>query len=171
MKLRDEIEPNVLFAEKIYPKVLASLLNYTSYVEANGDEDNAEYQRVIDYLSGLTGKDIVNRNYSIWEYWEADGEHRESFKIALPDPIKVTNITLEELTEIITRIVQLTIPDYLDTPFVQQNGFMWEIIQYYQSFLELNFKKYKASLFNRQKNAKGEWYEPGVDDIVNRLWT
>ncbi|OJJ21155.1 hypothetical protein BKI52_11340 [marine bacterium AO1-C] len=170
VRLRDEIEPQVKLAEKIYSKVLAKLLDYTTFVDTQGDENNEEYEKVVTYLSELTGKDIANRDYAIWEYWEADGEQRESFKIALPDPVAVENITLNEVTEIVTRIVQLTIPAYLNTPFVQQNGFVWEISNYYHQFLKLNFKKYTPSLFNRQKNKQGEWYEPGIEDIASALW-
>ncbi len=48
----------------------------------------------------------------IWEYWEGDGEYKESFKIALPDPIIVNNITQEELIEVITRINLIQLPEY-----------------------------------------------------------
>lgn len=168
--LRTEIEPQIQLAEKIYPQVVDTLLNYTDFVDKNGDEDEAAYQKVIRHLTELTGKDIANRNYAIWEYWEADGVERESFKIALPDPVVVANISYDELREIVHRIVELSIPAYLNTHFVQQNGFVWEICDYYHHFLKLNFKKYKPQFFNRQKNAQGKWYEPGVEEIAGHLW-
>lgn len=169
--LRTEIEPDILWAEQVYPKVVDALLNYTDLVDRNGDEDGSAYQKVIDYLTELTGKDIANRDYAIWEYWEAGGVHHESFKIALPDPKVVTDISYDELWEIVHRIVELSIPAYLNTNFIQQNDFVWEICDYYRHFLALNFKKYKPQFFNRQKNAQGEWYEPGVEEIVGLLST
>ncbi len=169
MELRVEIEPEIKKAEKIFPSVLKILKDYTKYVDENGDEENVEYNRVVVFLSELTGKDITKYNYAIWEYWEADGEYRESFKIALPNPKIVSRITKEELTEIVKRIVLIQIPKYLKTDFIKNHGFEWEICDYYRRFLKLNFKTYKYEIFNRQKDINGNWYEPSIEDIVEKL--
>lgn len=170
MKLRAEIEPKIDKAEIIFPRVLKSLTDYTKYVDENGDEENIEYEKTVTYLSELTNKNIAEYDYAIWEYWEADGEHRESFKIALSEPKVVCEITIEELTEIVKRIILIEIPEYLKTDFIKNNGFEWEICDYYHQFLKLNFKKYKYGIFNRQKDDNGKWYEPTVEDIVKKLW-
>ena len=170
MKLRAEIEPEIDKAEIIFPSVLKSLIDYTEFVDKNGDEENIEYEKVVANLSKLTDKNIAEYDYAIWEYWEADGEHRESFKIALPEPKVVSGITKEELTEIIKRIILIEIPEYLKSDFIKNNGFDWEICDYYHQFLKLNFKRYKHGIFNRQKNDNEEWYEPNVEEIVNKLW-
>ncbi len=170
LMLRKEIEPLVDKAEKIYPDILKSLLDYTEFVDEKGDEDNIEYQKVVDYLTELTGKNIAESDYAIWEYWEVNGAHRESFKIALPNPIIVDEITKEELTEIVTRIISFKLPEYLKTEFIVKNEFEWEILDYYHQFLKLNFKKYKYKIFNRQKDINGEWYEPSTEEIVAKIW-
>lgn len=170
MKLRTEIEPDIDKAENLFPKILKCLTSYTKYVDENGDEENIEYNKVVHYLSELTGKNIAEYDYAIWEYWEADGECKEAFKIALSTPKVVSEITIEELTEIVKRIILIEIPKYLNTDFIKSNGFEWEICNYYHQFLKLNFKKYKYGIFNRQKNSHGEWYEPTIEDIVNQLW-
>ncbi|MBO0589898.1 hypothetical protein I2486_00615 [Cellulophaga sp. E16_2] len=170
MKLRTEIEPDIHKAETIFPSVLKSITDYTVFVAKNGDEGNIEYQKVVTYLSELTGKNIEEHDYMIWEYWEGDGEHRESFKIALSEPNVVSDTTLSELTEIIKRIVLIEIPEYLKLDFITRNGFEWELCAYYHQFLKLNFKKYSYGIFNRQKNKDGEWYEPTIEEIVAALW-
>ncbi|MEN7547204.1 hypothetical protein AAG747_04750 [Rapidithrix thailandica] len=169
IELRKEIEPQIDKAEEIYPRILKCLLDYTKYVDENGDEENKEYQRVVAYLTQLTGKNIEESDYAIWEYWEADGEHRESFKIALPHPMIVDNLTKEELTEIVFRITSMKLPEYLKTDFIEKNGFEWEICDYYHQLLKINFKKYNYRIFNRQKDANGEWYEPSTEEIVEKI--
>jgi len=170
IRLRKEIEPQLERAEEIYPVILKSLLAYTEYVHENGDEDDVEYQKVVQYLTELTGKNIAESDYAIREYWEADGEHRESFKIALSEPIVVDNVTKDELLEIITRIKTIELPDYLKTDFIDENGFEWEICSYYHQFLKLNFKKYKYGFFNRKKDKNGNWNESSIEEIVEYIW-
>jgi len=46
MELRIEIEPDFETAEKLYPDVLKLLLTYTDSLDQNGDENDAEYQKL-----------------------------------------------------------------------------------------------------------------------------
>lgn len=46
MELRKEIEPQLDIAEKLYPEILKSILDYTDFVDENGDEDNGEYTKL-----------------------------------------------------------------------------------------------------------------------------
>jgi len=68
MELRQEIEPDFETAEKIYPEVLKLILTYTDYSDENGDDDNAEYQRLENTLHKMTGKDMSQ--FNLWEWWE-----------------------------------------------------------------------------------------------------
>ncbi len=169
MKLRAEIEPKTEIAEKNYHLIKKAMSDYTDLVDEKGDEDNSEFAKLVNYLSHLTGKIDIEENYCIWEYWEADGLERESYKLALPAPVKVENLQREEIVEIVERIVNLTIPKYLQSEFIEENGFVWEIIDYYHNFLKLNLKKYKYGIFNRQKDINGEWYEPTKEEIIEKL--
>ncbi len=170
MNLRAEIEPDIQFSEEIFPKVLKTIVDYNDFVYEKGDEQNIEYDKVIAYLSDLSGKDIAAADYAIWEYWEAEGEHRESFKIALPYPKKLEQVSKAELAEIVSRIKRLKIPDYLNNDFIKEHNFVWEIIDYYHHFLSLNFKNYSFNFFIRKKNKAGEWYEASVEEIVELIW-
>ncbi len=169
MKLRKEIEAQIDIAEKRYKSILKTIVDYADYVYEYGDEDEKEYNKIVKYLTELTGKDIANSNYTFVEYWEGEGEFRESFKIALPNPVVVDNISKEELTEIVRRKKNIKIPDYLNTDFIKKNGFEYDICDYYLEFLKLNFGKNVYKFFDRQKDDKGNWYELSVEEIVEKI--
>lgn len=170
MKLRAEIEPDLNFAAKVYPTVLKIIVAFNNHIYEKGDDNDAYYKKVVNALTVLTKKDIASKKYASWEYWEADGEYREAFKISLPEPKKVANITRLELTEIVERIKKIKLPPYLNKQLVQENEFTWEIIHYYHDFLALNFKTYTYDFFNRKKDENGKWYELDTNEIVDLIW-
>ncbi len=168
-KLRDEIEPKIEQAQALFSKIVKSLEDYTKYMEQHGDVEFKEFQRLIQQLSALTGKDITSEKYNIPEYWEADGLAMESFRIALPDPLKINKLERQEIEEIVRRIVDFEVPGYLINAFIQENGFEPAIIDYYHAFLQLNLTHYQYQLFNRRKDKAGNWSDPTVTSIVDYL--
>ena len=168
MILRQEIEPKVEIARMLYPEILHLILKYADYCEKNGDENNTQYTGLASALHQLTGKDMSE--FNLWEWWEEEGAETLAYRIALPYPAKIENITRAELTEIINRLkhnVESANPEAHKTA---DSHFNHCIHEYYFSFLKMNFKKYKYSFFNRQQDSHGKYFELSTDDIANIIW-
>ncbi len=162
--LRKEIEPQLEIAESRYQGILDSILAYTDYCDEHGDEEGVEYQKLEEKLHQLTGKDMSE--FNLWEWWEEEGAEVLSFRIALPDPVKVDEITKEELTEIVRRIK--TFDENADKNSFK-GQFHYHLHDYYYDFLELNFESYEEDLFHRHKDKNGNYFEYSVDEIVEKL--
>ena len=166
MQLRKEIEPDFETVEKRYPIALKAIMSYTAYCDENGDEDLVEYNNLADYLLQLTGKDMSQ--FNLWEWWEEEGAEVLAFKIVLPEPQCVHNITMDEVHEIVKRL-----KTDIYTP--SEDGSLKEIFKYhldgyYKLFLERNFNTYDPKLFERNINDKGEYFEYTEAQIVQMLW-
>lgn len=68
MKLRDEIECNIIKAKQIYPQVLDLIDKYDNVCNI---EDKEKCVEIIQQLSILTGKHITEND--LFEHWEGDG--------------------------------------------------------------------------------------------------
>ena len=166
MRLRKEIEPDFETVEKRYPIALKAIMSYTAYCDENGDEDLVEYNKLADYLHQLTGKDMSQ--FNLWEWWEEEGAEVLAFRIVLPEPQCVHNISMDELYEVVKRL-----KTDIYTP--SEDGSLKEIFkyhldEYYKLFLERNFNTYDPKLFERNINDKGEYFEYTEAQIVQMLW-
>ena len=166
MQLRKEIEPDFETVEKRYPIALKAIMSYTAYFDENGDEDFVEYNKLADYLHQLTGKDMSQ--FNLWEWWEEEGAEVLAFRIVLPEPQCVHNISMDELYEVVKRL-----KTDIYTP--SEDGSLKEIFkyhldEYYKLFLERNFNTYDPKLFERNINDKGEYFEYTEAQIVQMLW-
>ncbi|WP_316807395.1 hypothetical protein [Pedobacter agri] len=170
MKLRKEIEPDFETAEKNYPEVLKLILAYTDFIDENGDEDSIEYKKLENTLHEMTGKDMSQ--FNLWEWWEEEGAEVLAFRIALPDAQKVSNITKDELAEIVHRLQTFEYPekDFDELSFQEQFSPYLDI-RYYHPFLELNFKTYDYSkIFGQQKDKDKRQFWWSQEEIVEKLW-
>lgn len=166
MRLRKEIEPDFETIEKRYPIALKAIMSYTAYCDENGDEDLVEYNKLADYLHQLTGKDMSQ--FNLWEWWEEEGAEVLAFKIVLPEPQCVHNITMDELYEVVKR---LKTDIYTPSEDGSLKGlFKYHLDGYYKLFLERNFNTYDPKLFERNINDKGEYFEYTEAEIVQMLW-
>lgn len=102
MQLRKEIEPDFETVERHYPIALKAIIRYTEYCDENGDEDLVEYNKLANFLHQLTGKDMAQ--FNLWEWWEEEGAEVLAFKIVLPEPQRVHNITMDEVHEVVKRL-------------------------------------------------------------------
>ena len=166
MQLRKEMEPDFETVEKRYPIALKAIMSYAAHCDENGDEDLVEYNKLADYLHQLTGKDMSQ--FNLWEWWEEEGAEVLAFKIVLPEPQCVHNITMDELYEVVKRL-----KTDIYTP--SEDGSLKEIFkyhldEYYKLFLERNFNTYDPKLFERNINDKGEYFEYTEAQIVQMLW-
>lgn len=166
MQLRKKIEPDFETVEKRYPIALKAIMSYTAYCDENGDEDLVEYNKLADYLHQLTGKDMSQ--FNLWEWWEEEGAEVLAFRIVLPEPQCVHNISMDELYEVVKRL-----KTDIYTP--SEDGSLKELFKYhldgyYKLFLERNFNTYDPKLFERNINDKGEYFEYTEAQIVQMLW-
>ncbi len=159
MELRIEIEPNLEIAEKLHPEILEQILQYTAFVDDYGDENSTASNSIANKLNQLTGKDISKYNLS--EYWEEEGAEVLAFRIGLPNPQKVNNVTKDEVIEIVRRIgnFEESQKDWDEMSFKEK--FSPYLDDYYHEFLKLNFKTYDyKKIFGQQKdtNKKAFWW-------------
>ncbi|ROI03831.1 hypothetical protein EGI16_10280 [Chryseobacterium sp. G0240] len=135
MELRPDIEPDLKTAASRYPEILKLILDYTAHVDLAGDENLIAYQKLESSLQQLTQKDISQFNM---EWWEEEGAEVLAFRIALPDPVKLNDLTPEELEEITFRIENPVIinKDWEEQTFEEQ--FSLYLDDYYRQFLKLN---------------------------------
>lgn len=166
MSLRSEIAPQMKVAEERYPIVLKAVSGYTDFCDEYGDEDFIEYKRVEGELHQLTGKDMSR--YDLWEYWEGEGAEVLAFRIALPDPLVVKDISREEITEIVTILKVFDASEETEEVTFEQQ-FKWYLNDYYYSFLKLNCAKYSHKLFMCNKDEQGEYFEYSIEETVNEL--
>jgi hypothetical protein len=164
--MRKELEPKMETAKTIYPQIVKLIEEYTEYCDENGDEENIEYKKLEGKLHKITGKDISQ--YNLWEYWEEEGLEPLCFKISLPDPNIVNDITKEELTEIVKRIKEgIFKKSYNDDEFAEE--FKYFLKDYYHKLLRINYKNYSNDYFNRQKRKDGKYFEYNVEEIVEKI--
>ena len=166
MELRKEIEPDFETVERLYPEVLKIIMDYTEYCDENGDEDNAEYEKTANTLHQMTGKDMSQ--YNLWEWWEEEGAEVLAFKIVLPEPQCVHNISMDEVHEVVKRLKTDIYTSSEDGSLKEL--FKYHLDEYYKLFLERNFNTYDPKLFERNKNDKGEYFEYTETEIVQMLW-
>jgi hypothetical protein len=164
--MRRELEPNIGKAKKLYPQIVGLIEKYTEYCDENGDEEDIEYKKVELKLHEITGKDISQ--YNLFEYWEEEGLEVLSFRISLPEPNIINNITEEELTEIINILKDDDFEDKNGNDFAEE--FKYYLDKYYHRLLEINFRNYKYEYFNRQKDKNGKYFEYSVEEIVKKIW-
>ena len=163
--MRKILEPDWETAEKLYPTVKSLIEKYTEYCDDNGDEDLGEYRKLEIVLCEMTGKDVSE--YNLAEWWEGEGLEVLSFRIALPNPNVVSDISKEELLEIANRIKLGYSQQSNDNSF--QGNFNLYIDSYYRELLKLNFKKYNHKYFNRQKGKDGNYFEYTAEEIAERI--
>ncbi len=166
MQLRKEMEPDFETVEKRYPIALKAIMSYAAHCDENGDEDLVEYNKLADYLHQLTGKDMSQ--FNLWEWWEEEGAEVLAFKIVLPEPQCVHNITMDELYEVVKRLKTDIYTPSEDGSLKEL--FKYHLDEYYKLFLERNFNTYDPKLFERNINDKGEYFEYTEAQIVQMLW-
>lgn len=165
MQLRNVLEPDLKTAEERYPEVLNAILVYTDFCDEHGDEDLSEYKKLEHKLHLLTGKDMSRFNLSEW--WEEEGAEPLAFKISLPDPAFVEDVSREELAEIVSRLKTFNDPVEGDKSFFGQ--FAYYLDGYYHLLLSLNFNGYELRLFQRNKDESGKYFEYAADEIVEKI--
>jgi hypothetical protein len=166
MRLRKELEPQLEQAKKLYPEVLKLVMDYAAFCDEHGDEEKREYTRLDKQLQVLTGKDISK--FDLWEWWEEEGAEVLAFRIALPDPNELGNLTKDEVLEIVKRIVIFEKSYETDGSFGEQ--FKYHLEDYYHELLAINLETYDRQFFMRQKDSSGSYAEYSVAQIVEKIY-
>ncbi|MDR2221771.1 MAG: hypothetical protein LBE34_03425 [Flavobacteriaceae bacterium] len=167
MELRQEIAPKMDIAEARYPEILQILLEYTDYCDEYGDEGLVEYKKMEEQLHQLTGKDMST--YNLYEWWEEEGVEVLAFRIALPDPERINDLSKEDLAILITKINSFEIKEEVEEELSYEDEFGMYLHAYYHAFLKLNCKKYNPKFFHRYKDSEGNYYEYSTDEILTFL--
>jgi hypothetical protein len=158
MILRSELKPNINLAEKLFPQLLELITLY--------DDDNIE--EIISNINTISGK-MIEAEYLL-EYWGSESIEEFVFKLALPVPIRVENITYEELLQIISYVqcpdkdfVLQTLVDYnLDISYLLAEGF-------YLPLLHKNFSHPGISDLFYNYQIDGEFIELTPHEIAEEI--
>lgn len=165
MTLRAELEPKIEIAEKIFPQVIELI---TLYDDGYDNSDRHKVETAISKINALTNKNIQEDD--LLEYWGAESREELAFKLSIPDPIKVDNISRDELLEIINRIESFEDKGISDK--LLELGIPLSYILaygYYLPLLERNFSHPEPGELFNQKNVNGKFIKLTVDEIANKI--
>ncbi|WP_158850969.1 hypothetical protein [Algibacter sp. L1A34] len=165
--MRTELKPNLDIVRELYPIVKKRILDCTAFWDNNPDEATSEHKKLEVGLERLTGKNISE--FDLWEYWEADGVENLSFRISLPDPIKIIDFKKSELKEILTKIKTFENPEKYENDEILMLNWANEG-SYYKNLLKINFKNYDHKHFHSHKDKNGNYFEYSVDEIIEFIW-
>lgn len=165
--MRPELKPNLEIARKIYPIVKQKILDFTEFWDNNPNKAELKHDEVKLNLENLTGKNLSD--FDLWEYWEADGIENLSFRISLPDLIKITDFKKDELKEVLTKIKTFENPEQHEDDEISMLNWANES-SFYKKLLEINFPNYKHNYFNSHKDKNGNYFEYSVDEIFDFIW-
>ncbi|MEP2279520.1 hypothetical protein [Maribacter sp.] len=165
--MRPELKPNLAIARKLYPVVKQKILDFTEFWDNNPNKAELKHDEVKSDLEKLTGKNLAE--FNLWEYWEADGIENLSFRISLPDPIRISDFKKNELMEVLVKIKTFENPEkYEDDEIAMQN---WaNESSYFQKLIDINFVNYQHKYFNQNKDKNGNYFEYTVDEISDFIW-
>lgn len=159
MNLRTELCPDMATAEKLYPLILKRLQDYETFHDSQSEDTpeavfDAEYKAMETYLSELTGKDLSE--VWLWEWWEGEGIEVFAFRLALPEPKKVSDFSKEEVWQVVNKIQNaFSEEDFENVDYENFNSlFMIYLDDYYYNLLKVNFPKtYNFKYFIAQKDG------------------
>jgi len=165
--MRSELKPNLEIARKLYPVVKQKILDFTEYWKNYPDKAELQQAQVKLDLEELSRKNLSE--FNLWEYWEADGIENLSFRISLPDPIKITDFEKNELKEILVKIKTFENPEKYEDDEIAMLNWANES-SFYKKLLDINFVNYEHKYFNRNKDKNGNYFEYTVDEIFDFIW-
>ena len=167
MKLRFELEPRIDIAEKLFPQVIELISKYDDAC----DEGNVKkIASAIKAINELTSKGISEED--LFEYWGAENIEDVAFKLSVPDPVKVDNITREELLEIIRRIRCIFSESYIENSInssISSIHFI-NISDYYFSLIDKNFAypNPNSNMFS-YKDTNGKVVELSDEQVAEKI--
>jgi len=186
--MRNELKHNLEYAEQIFPKVSyfvtkaadflhksylkKNILEYKEDIFKKTSQDvtkRLEYKTFLNIerkLSKLTGKNMSY--YHNTNFWFCAGEV-QAFILSVPDPIIITDISKDELTEIITKIWKRGFLENYDMKYsIEKYGY--HLINYYKRLLEINFKNYKPEIIDKYDFCFANSINENIEKIVDEIW-
>lgn len=167
------IEPDLITAKALYPKILTRLQSFETFVDnsqaLNKETFDTAYQQMADELHELTGKDMSR--FLLWEWWEANGIEFLAFEIALPDPQPITDMNKDELTEIVSHIK--TNNDFCENKDCDDWQYLTQYFtdRYYHRLLKLSFPKSYDYGYFCSHIIEDNYVEFKTDDIVECIYS
>lgn len=169
MKPGQDLEPQLAVAEERYATILALIQAYAQFCDTHGDDDNAGYDRLAYQLQALTGKEIAR--FNLREWWEEEGAEVLAFRIALPDPVKLDDISRPDIAHIVARIGRFELPEKDASESGFQQTFSAFLDDYYHAWLKLHCKSYNyKKIFGAHNDKDGKRLWLTDDEKVDLLW-
>jgi hypothetical protein len=130
----------------------------------NGDEEKMKI--AINQINSLTDKNINLED--LFEYWEGESQEELTFRLSLPNPLKVDSVTKEELMEIVRRMqsfddngISKKLSD-LGVPLSSVLNY-----DYYTELIKRNFAYPEPSDLLCRQLINGKYVEYSTEEIVN----
>jgi hypothetical protein len=161
-QLRVELEPNMDEAERLYPRVLARMTQLMREVDEHGDGGPAS-ERAAEDIRRLTSKTVEPSE--LLYAWESEGEEVLAFRLSLPDPPVVEDISYAELITLVHRAMTHPVP--IADGFAGSFGPYLD--RWYAALLRRNCTRYRPQLFNRRRSPGGDWYDPSAEEIATAI--
>lgn len=162
--LRPALEPQLSRAEQRYLRVVQLI---TAYDAASDQGDEARIKAVLEQLKKLIDKEVSESD--LFEYYESGSKEELAFRLSLPPPVRVENITRGEITELVNRLtrqVEEPAEEWQNLTFAQQFN-QYYLADYYHELLRINCpKNYNYKYFTRQKRQDGTYYELTPAEII-----
>jgi hypothetical protein len=153
--MHKEIISNIENAKKLYPIIFEILNDFCyddmdSFDEKKMDSFWKRYKKLLIKLSGITGKDISTIDSYIGNDWETDFSKAEiqdiSFRISLPEPKFIKNISQKEVNEI-CEIVKMENYRCIAKDIIERK-FHRCLNDYFQRLLEINLEQIMKNYIN-----------------------
>ncbi len=145
-------------AEQRYPQVLSHILAYARLVDTSGDADMQGYASLEKQLEALVQKDM--KAYNLAEWWEEEGAEVLAFRIALPDPPRLSQVLAPTAVEdILQRLDAVYVPSTANAVSGFFGAFSIYLADWYHQLLRQNAPHYAIEWFHRQQDSGGAWFE------------
>ena len=186
--MREEMKPNLEFAEKIFPNVSvlvkkAMIFLHKKYLIEDEPKnwtgffsemriyikERLECKTFLGFereISKITGKNM--QHYHNTAFWEFAGEVN-AFILSVPDPKIVQNFTKAELTEIVTKIWKRGFLEKEDSKYYIEK-FGYHLIHYYKYLLKINFSNNIYRIIDKYDWCFKRSINMNITDIVEEIW-
>jgi len=188
--MREELKPNLEFAENIFPKVYKLVKKafvflhnerlMKKYVTENNifmhnnwknncltrRLEHKTFTKIENKLSKITAKDMSQ--YHNPDFWLFAGDSK-AFIISLPEPKIINDISKEELTEIVTKIWKRSFLEEEDRKYsVAKYGYYLK--HYYKKLLEINYGSNSINIIEKYDWLFSRSINENIIDTVNEIW-
>ncbi|MDR2662915.1 MAG: hypothetical protein LBC31_07970 [Treponema sp.] len=176
--MREELELHFDAAAELFDEIYALIEQYVSYHTKKKDT----YLK--NKFKELIGEDIsefldehIEKYYDPHEDLLSDHIRGLTMRFCWKRPNPVNDITKEELTEIVKRIINCHTERYRKGLLNGRKIGEWLYAEYYEELLKMSFENYKPEYFSFKTDERENWFDPAhvhfkytSKQIAEKIW-